>query len=177
MITRFPASWKRLKRLDRGITEAVCPHGVGHPEIIGSGDDGVHGCDGCCSKYILKSLDEIEARAFRVGDKKILKLAKDLRSLDEKIKRTSFEGDGVPEVGQDVYVPTQLYIDRGEDDIRGGLAEVKAVRPNQFRQGDTSLELVEFPGSSYHWNYLKGLQAELKKEFGNQRAKPDPDYG
>jgi hypothetical protein len=40
----FPQHW----RDDRGIMERICPHGIGHPDPDDSGDDGVHGCDGCC---------------------------------------------------------------------------------------------------------------------------------
>lgn len=51
----FPTHW----RPDRGITERICPHGVGHPDPddqafldrrLGEGHmKGVHGCDGCCT--------------------------------------------------------------------------------------------------------------------------------
>jgi hypothetical protein len=49
----FPQSW----RIDRGIIERTCAHGVGHPDpdeyrIINGTDDGVHGCDGCCGKDV-----------------------------------------------------------------------------------------------------------------------------
>jgi len=45
--------WPQHYRNDRGITERICPHGIGHPDP----DDrccrtpygGVHGCDGCCT--------------------------------------------------------------------------------------------------------------------------------
>lgn len=43
-------------RVDRGILERICDHGVGHPdadsanylESIGKNYENVHGCDGCC---------------------------------------------------------------------------------------------------------------------------------
>jgi len=45
--------WPQHYRNDRGITERICPHGIGHPDP----DDrchktpygAVHGCDGCCT--------------------------------------------------------------------------------------------------------------------------------
>lgn len=49
--------WKLNIRLDRsGLTERICPHGIGHPDpdslawlkLKGVDDEGVHGCDGCC---------------------------------------------------------------------------------------------------------------------------------
>lgn len=53
-------SWALHWRPDRGITERICPHGVGHPDPdtmaylrvrIGEHKayyEGIHGCDGCC---------------------------------------------------------------------------------------------------------------------------------
>jgi hypothetical protein len=50
--------WPIVWRQDRGIFERLCEHGVGHPdpdsmyvkmEFEAVGDDGVHGCDGCCN--------------------------------------------------------------------------------------------------------------------------------
>ena len=34
--------WTKNRRYDKGVTEDVCPHGIGH-------EDGIHGCDGCCT--------------------------------------------------------------------------------------------------------------------------------
>ena len=50
--------WKLNVRLDRsGLTERICPHGIGHPDPDsldwlqrrGVNDEGIHGCDGCCA--------------------------------------------------------------------------------------------------------------------------------
>lgn len=41
----FPTHW----RFDRRIMERICPHGIGHPDPDDRTEDGVHGCDGCCS--------------------------------------------------------------------------------------------------------------------------------
>lgn len=48
--------WKLHWRMDRGIFERICSHGIGHPdpdqlpywEEIGRPEEGVHGCCGCC---------------------------------------------------------------------------------------------------------------------------------
>jgi hypothetical protein len=47
--------WRQVYRGDRGIMERICPHGVGHPDpddlgIRTGADEGIHGCDGCCSR-------------------------------------------------------------------------------------------------------------------------------
>ena len=43
----WPTHWRQ----DRYIMERICPHGIGHPDpddIVYTGANGVHGCDGCC---------------------------------------------------------------------------------------------------------------------------------
>lgn len=47
----FPQFW----RMDRGIMERICPHGIGHPDpdeyklrLQNGAVELVHGCDGCC---------------------------------------------------------------------------------------------------------------------------------
>ncbi len=51
----WPVTW----RADKGIAERTCPHGIGHPdpddmayhiEYLEDWYQGVHGCDGCCTK-------------------------------------------------------------------------------------------------------------------------------
>lgn len=37
-----------LYRVDRGILERVCVHGVGHHDPDDLAEDKTHGCDGCC---------------------------------------------------------------------------------------------------------------------------------
>ena len=49
-------TWPLNYRLDIGITERICPHGVGHPDpdCSRSGEHGAnreHGCDGCCIQF------------------------------------------------------------------------------------------------------------------------------
>ena len=46
--------WPQHFRSDRGITERLCEHGVGHPDpddikVRTIEAEGVHGCDGCCA--------------------------------------------------------------------------------------------------------------------------------
>ena len=46
--------WPQHYREDTGVTERICPHGVGHPDPDQAwpADDWrwVHGCDGCCAR-------------------------------------------------------------------------------------------------------------------------------
>lgn len=47
--------WPQNWRDDRGIMERICPHGIGHPDpddpAFKNPINGVHGCDGCCSRF------------------------------------------------------------------------------------------------------------------------------
>lgn len=80
-------------------------------------------------------------------------------------------------VGSDIYVPTSLYIDHGEDDIQGGLGEVAAVKVqrNDPLGRITWVKVRELPGRWYNWENLQREQAELKKEHKSNRDHPDPD--
>jgi hypothetical protein len=84
----------------------------------------------------------------------------------------------VPEVGDDVYTPTWLYIDHGEDDIAGGLARVTRVYSAiSAGQPCPFIAVAELPGRGFNWRILREQQEELRERFGDQRAYPDPDYG
>lgn len=83
----------------------------------------------------------------------------------------------VPRVGDKIYVETHLYISHGADDVVGGVATVESVEIG-VSAGDPTpfVSVVEHPGNSYNWEMLAERQAALKKEFGQQKAHPDPDY-
>lgn len=84
----------------------------------------------------------------------------------------------VPKVGQDIYVPAELYISHGQDDIQGGLAEVISVVSKTYgnRKKVHGIKVKEVPNKTYFWeNYLAENQEKWAKRFGMQRAKPDPD--
>ena len=44
-MTSWPQNW----RPDRGLTERICPHGIGHPDPDDPTTNRTHGCDGCCT--------------------------------------------------------------------------------------------------------------------------------
>lgn len=127
----------------------------------------------------MNELDELEKRAKRRGDKPSLNLIKEIRKRDKQHKNKLHEGKAPPKVGDDIYVSTRMYIDHGEDDVLGGLAEVIKVEL-AMSAGDPKCPFVmvaEHPGSLYNWRRLLVEQAALKKEFGLKRARVDPDYG
>lgn len=82
-----------------------------------------------------------------------------------------------PVVGQEVYVPTQGYISRGEDDVRGGLARISEVevREDLPPENRVFVGFEELPKRKYSFSWLMQHQEDWKKEYGDQRARPDPD--
>lgn len=45
--------WPQNWRMDIGLMERICPHGIGHPDPddpkVVNGTHGIHGCDSCCN--------------------------------------------------------------------------------------------------------------------------------
>ena len=85
----------------------------------------------------------------------------------------------IPKVGDLIYVYTSLYGFRGKDDFIGGIATIDSVElRDEFPEDHPSycwVGIKERPVTMYNWHTLVGRQEELKKEFGDQRAYPDPD--
>ncbi len=83
----------------------------------------------------------------------------------------------VPLVGQEIYIPSALYISHGRDDIMGGRVVVTKVI--QEKHGDRivhSIQVTGFPNITYYWeNGLAQQQEDLREQFGDQLAHPDPD--
>jgi len=83
----------------------------------------------------------------------------------------------VPSVGQEIYVPSALYLSHGRDDILGGRTTVTKVVAE--KHGDRivhGIQVKGFPNETYYWeNGLMQQQEELRQRFGDQLARPDPD--
>jgi len=79
-------------------------------------------------------------------------------------------------IGQKIYVKTQIYLSHGSDDIIGGLATVTKITEGiSAGKKVPFVTVAEHPGNSYNWKFLSEEQNKLKKEFGDQIARPDPD--
>jgi hypothetical protein len=82
--------------------------------------------------------------------------------------------DTQPFIGQKLYVPTQLHLHHGVDDIAGGLAIVSHIQ--QWGNGKYFVGFSELPdGETYSYSYLLENQTEWAAEYGNQTARPNPD--
>lgn len=77
-----------------------------------------------------------------------------------------------PRVGDDVYVPSSLYLSHGVDDFRGGLCRIVAVSE---LLGRPFVEVEEDPGTLHSWAYLMERQEEWRERYGDRRGHPDPD--
>lgn len=81
--------------------------------------------------------------------------------------------------GDQMYIPTQLYISRGSDDIQGGKATITKLDINDKLGKDHTngvfVQFEGFPGRSWNYKLLLDKQEEYAKEYKDQVAKPDPD--
>lgn len=79
----------------------------------------------------------------------------------------------VPKVGDEIYVDTHWYMDRGREDRDGGLAKVTAV---EVKFHTTWVYVEEF-GRDHpeNWAWIGPRQTELRQEYGKQRARRTPD--
>jgi hypothetical protein len=85
----------------------------------------------------------------------------------------------LPKEGDKIYVGTSWYLSHGEDDFEGGIATITKVEVNEKCENPYNRIMVgikENPGSMHNYTYLMENQAKWKKQFGKQKAHPDPDY-
>lgn len=85
-----------------------------------------------------------------------------------------------PKIGQKIYVQTSLYVYRGRDDFTGGIATISKIEHDDDLPKDhrnyTMIGIEERESTMYNWKVLLKEQEELKKEYGDQIAHPNPDY-
>jgi hypothetical protein len=81
-----------------------------------------------------------------------------------------------PKVGEDIYIPTQLFLSHGMDDFLGGLCQIVRVKKG-ISAGEPTwfVSVAEDPGTEYNWEILLEKQNELKAKCGDRRGRPDPD--
>ena len=79
-----------------------------------------------------------------------------------------------------MYIPTQLHISRGEDDIDGGIAEINKVQISDNlpieHHNAIMVGFIGFPAGRL-WNYkdLLEKQEKLQAIYGENYAAPNPD--
>jgi len=82
-----------------------------------------------------------------------------------------------PKIGDEIYVPTALFIGHGKDDRMGGKAQIYHVEDG-ISDGKPTIyiSVYEHPNIRYNWKHLEERQDELKETYGDYRARMDPDY-
>jgi hypothetical protein len=91
------------------------------------------------------------------------------------MKKKSPVKNKIPKIGDTIYVDSSCSISNGSSDVMGGLATVTKVEKLKGIDDTVFVSVKEHPGHGYNWDSLAERQAELKKEFGQKRAYPDPD--
>lgn len=82
-----------------------------------------------------------------------------------------------PAVGEDIYLPSELYLWHGRDDFAGGLCRVARVTEDfPASSANPFVEVAERPGVLYSWAWLMEQQDDLRGRFGERRGHADPDW-
>lgn len=98
------------------------------------------------------------------------------REKKDRADRAKVAAMPLPKVGDDIYVPSALHLSHGRDDVVGGLARVKSVSRQMSGGEQVHFVSVKEISGGFNWEQdLALIQDKLKKEFGKNRAYPDPD--
>lgn len=95
----------------------------------------------------------------------------------KKVKTITVTTVTTPEIGDKIYVNSSFSLSHGSDDFTGGLATVSKVYKS-MSGGDPNCIFVDIVEGDrgYNWTQiLSEKQAELKKEYGKNKAHPSPD--
>lgn len=99
-----------------------------------------------------------------------------VRDGEVKWRYTPPDDFKMPEIGDEIYVPSSFHISAGHLDKQGGLATITEIK-GEYDPKNCNCLFVKVKEVSGEYNYLSLLkqQDELKKRFGKRRAYPDPD--
>lgn len=85
----------------------------------------------------------------------------------------------LPKIGDKIYIHSSFYISRGEDDVLGGLATINKVEVSKHLPiehcNSVMIGVKEVSSTLYNYKSLLEEQEELKKQFGENSTRPDPD--
>lgn len=85
----------------------------------------------------------------------------------------------IPKIGDKIYVPSDYYVYRGEDDFDGGIATINKVDVSNRLPIDhinsIMVGIEERKSAIYNYQSLMKKQDELRDKFGDRIAKPNPD--
>lgn len=85
----------------------------------------------------------------------------------------------LPSKGDKIYIPSSYHISSGSDDVQGGVATIDTIKVNTDLPKDhynsVFVSVEKVPGHGFNYQYLLEQQDELKKQFKDKIARPDPD--
>lgn len=86
----------------------------------------------------------------------------------------------LPKIGDKVYLPSQYYISRGEDDIEGGIAEIdRIIISENLPLHHYNAIMIGFKGfdkaRSWNYRYILENQKDWCKSYKGKFAHHSPD--
>ena len=121
---------------------------------------------------IMNDINRVSIENWNTGWKEDISIVQIQKSTSEEIIDVLTQE--MPNIGQDIYLDTQLYLSRGADDFIWWLATVNMVKKGE--NGTVWFSVIEKPGSTMNWIPYRNKQKELQQKFWDQRAYPDPDH-
>ncbi len=97
-----------------------------------------------------------------------------MSAMEKELEKGEFMG--TPRVGDIIYIGGCYYLGHGRDDFAGGKATVTEVE--EVVSGGRAVPFVcvrESPNDRLNWELLEPEQEQLKAEYGDQWAHPEPD--
>ncbi|MEK6949097.1 MAG: hypothetical protein AABX34_02675 [Nanoarchaeota archaeon] len=91
--------------------------------------------------------------------------------IHQQVDRILIELQG-PQIGMDIYLPTELHVYNGANDFQGGLCRIVNITEEY---GFTGVGVFERLGKVYNWDYLLKNQEKWEQQYGDRRGFPDPD--
>ena len=98
------------------------------------------------------------------------------RATGSNESSTEYSSADVPRIGEQVYIPSNLYLSHGVDDYEGGLTTVTEVDIGRPHDGFVWIGVEFRESGSTRWDVLKASQEQLAQEFGTKAPKATPDY-
>jgi len=103
-------------------------------------------------------------------------------TIDEamEILKKKFEPGSIderkPEVGEEIYIPTALYLTHGVDDFLGGLCRIIRVKVGISAGKKTYfIEVEEDPDNLHNWRYILENQERWRREYKDRGGRKNPD--
>lgn len=102
--------------------------------------------------------------------------------INENTVRVRNKDYPYPRIGDDIVIPTTLYLSHGADDFAGGQCKIVEIfdtiddaGSNALGFNRLSVRVAEKPASRHNWFVLIDDLEKNTERYGNSRGRPDPD--